>query len=178
MDKLLWLDMEMTGLDVNKEVPIEVGAIVTDWDLKPLEDYHAVIRQPREYLDRMDDWNKKHHGDSGLTAQVPDGTPPGKVEEELLAIVDRRFGREPVVLAGNSIFQDRLFIAKYFPRLAARLHYRMLDVTSWKIVLQAKMGVKFDKKNTHRAVDDIRESIAEFSFYLSHLKTPRTGPES
>lgn len=172
MEKLLWLDMEMTGLDVTKEVPIEVGAIVTGWDLKPLEDYHAIIRQPQEFLDRMDDWNKKHHGESGLTASVPNGTPPEQVETELLALVDRHFAKDLVILAGNSIFQDRIFVTKYFARLTKRLHYRMLDVTSWKIALQAKLGVKFEKKNTHRAVDDIKESIAEFQFYLNHLKSP------
>lgn len=165
--------MEMTGLDVNKEVPIEIGAIVTGWDLQPLEDYHAIIRQPHEYLDRMDDWNKKHHGESGLSAQVPSGTPPEIVETDLIALIDRHFGKDPAILAGNSIFQDRIFITKYFPRLNARLHYRMLDVTSWKIAMQARLGVKFDKKNTHRAVDDIKESIAEFEFYLGHLR-PRT----
>ncbi|MCM2282764.1 MAG: oligoribonuclease [Bdellovibrionaceae bacterium] len=170
MEKLLWLDMEMTGLDVNKEVPIEIGAIVTTWDLKPLEETHAIIRQPQEYLDRMDDWNKKHHGDSGLTAQVPNGTPPEKVEADLISLIDRHFGKEPAILAGNSIFQDRIFLTKYFPKLTARLHYRMLDVTSWKIAMQAKLGVKFEKKNTHRAVDDIKESIAEFAHYLTFLK--------
>lgn len=173
MEKLLWLDMEMTGLDVNKEVPIEIGAIVTHWDLKPLEDYHAVIRQPQEYLDRMDDWNKKHHGESGLTAQVPGGTPPETVGAQLLLLLDRHFGNEPAILAGNSIFQDRIFITKYFPLFAARLHYRMLDVTSWKIAMQAKLGVKFEKKNTHRAVDDIKESIAEFAYYLNFVKGER-----
>lgn len=172
MEKLLWLDMEMTGLDVSKEVPIEVGAIVTTWDLEPLDEYHAIIRQPKEYLDRMDDWNTQHHGESGLTAAVPNGTPPDQVENDLLKFVAKHFGEDPAIIAGNSIGQDRLFITKYFTKLNAKLHYRMLDVTSWKIVMQAKYAAKFDKKNTHRAIDDIKESIAEFKYYLSYLKNP------
>ena len=170
MEKLLWIDMEMTGLDVTKEVPIEIAAIVTDMDFNELGDYHAVVKQDQRFLDQMDDWNKEHHGASGLTKAVPSGKEPSVVEAELLALIDKHFDAAPVI-AGNSIGQDRLFINKYFPKLAAKLHYRMLDVTSWKIVFNAKYGVKHDKKNSHRAVDDIRESIAELKFYLSHVKS-------
>lgn len=172
MEKLLWLDLEMTGLDVNKEVIIEAAAAVTDWDFRRLGDYHAVVRQPQEFLDRMDDWNKSHHGESGLTALVPKGKEPAVVESELLELCERHFGKDPVVLAGNSIFQDRIFISKYWPRLTARLHYRMLDVTAWKIVMQTKYNLRFEKRNSHRAVDDIQESINELTFYLSHIKQP------
>jgi oligoribonuclease len=171
MQRLLWLDMEMTGLDVNKEVPIEVAAIVTDLNFKELESYHAVIKQPQEYLDRMDQWNTEHHGASGLTAAVASGRDPHLVESDLMFLVARHF-QEPAVLAGNSIGQDRLFIERYFPKLAAKLHYRMLDVTAWKIMMNAKFSYKYEKKNAHRAVDDIRESIAEMSFYLSFVKQP------
>src|SRR3954469_13077605 len=152
MDKLLWLDMEMTGLDVAKEVPIEIGVIVTAWDLKPIEEYHAIIKQPQEFLDRMDDWNTKHHGESGLTAMVPKGKEIKLVESELVKLVKKHFGEDSAILAGNSIPQDRLFIAKYMPLLNAVLHYRMMDVTSWKIVMQAKYNAKFEKQNPHRAV--------------------------
>jgi oligoribonuclease len=169
MEKLLWIDMEMTGLDIAKEVPIEIAAIVTDIQLKELETYHAIIKQPQEFLDRMDDWNRQHHGDSGLTAQVPNGREPNDVENELLLLLGRHFTHS-VVIAGNSIGQDRLFITKYFPRLDGRLHYRMLDVTSWKIMMNARFGLKHEKKNTHRALDDIRESISEMAFYLGHVK--------
>lgn len=172
MEKLLWLDMEMTGLDVSKEVPIEVAAVVTGWDLIPLDSYETVIQQPQSFLDAMDDWNKKHHGESGLVAKIPHGKEPLVAESELIAFVEKHFGTEPAILAGNSIFQDRIFINKYFPRLNARLHYRMVDVTSWKVVVQAKLGVKFDKNNRHRAVDDIHESINELKFYLQYLKQP------
>lgn len=169
MTKLLWIDMEMTGLDVEKERPIEIAAIVTDINLKELETYHAIIKQPQSFLDSMDDWNTTHHGDSGLTAQVPLGIEPETVENAMIAFVDRHFIGERAVIAGNSIGQDRLFITKYFPKLNAKLHYRMLDVTAWKLIMNARYKVKFEKKNTHRAIDDIRESIGEMAFYLQHV---------
>jgi oligoribonuclease len=175
LDKLLWIDMEMTGLDVNREVIIEVAAIVTDLDLKTLETYDQVVKQPQSYLDAMDDWNRKHHGESGLTARVPAGREPQAVEDDLLQLIDRHFaGSERPIIAGNSIFQDRTFIDRHMPRLAARLHYRMVDVTSWKIVMSARFDLEFDKKKAHRALDDINESIGELRFYLQHVvKTPR-----
>lgn len=168
MQKLLWLDMEMTGLNVETEVPIEVAAIATDLQLQELGRYHAVIKQPPEFLDRMDDWNKSHHGASGLTALVANGLEPKVVEDELLGFVAKYFD-EPAVLAGNSISQDRLFINRYFPELAQKLHYRMLDVTAWKVIMNARYNLKYEKQNTHRALDDIRESIAELAFYLRHV---------
>lgn len=167
---LLWVDMEMTGLDVEKEVPIEIAAIITDWKFKTLTDYHAVIHQPQKFLDGMDDWNKKHHGDSGLLGLIPKGKSMKVVDEELAGMIHEYFGRDRAILAGNSIGQDRLFIAKYMPRTEERLHYRMLDVTSYKVVFNNMYNIKFKKKDAHRAVDDIRESIAELQFYLSHFK--------
>jgi len=121
----------------------------------------------------MDDWNTQHHGESGLTAQVPNGTPPEAVEKALIQLLDRHFMGERAVIAGNSIGQDRLFINKYFPLFSSKLHYRMLDVTSWKIMMNAKFDLKFEKKNTHRAVDDIRESMNELSYYLAHVNVSK-----
>ena len=173
MTGLLWLDMEMSGLDVEKERVLEVAAVVTDLDFRELEEYHAIVAQPRETLDRMDDWNRKHHRDSGLTELVLTiGRAEADVERELIKLVDRRFPAEPVVLAGNSIGQDRLFINRYMPAFAKRLHYRTLDVTAWKILMVEKFGVKHEKKNAHRAVDDIRESIEEMKAYLSYVHVP------
>mgnify|MGYP001308235840 CR=1 FL=1 len=170
MTKMLWLDMEMTGLDVEKEVPIEVAAIICNNEFQELETYHAVIKQPQEFLDRMDQWNQEHHGASGLTAAVANGKAPAIVELELMQFVDRHFQGEPAVLCGNSIGQDRLFINRHLPQLAKKLHYRMLDVTSWKVVFQNMLGIKFEKKNTHRAIDDIRESIDELRHYMKFVK--------
>lgn len=169
--RLLWIDMEMTGLNVERERIIEVAAVVTDYDFNSLEEYHAIIRQPMEFLDRMDEWNKKHHGESGLTSKVPHGTPQDQVERNLAQLVKKHF-QEPAVLAGNSIGQDRLFINKYMPQFAATLHYRMLDVTAWKIIFKEKYEILYDKQDSHRAVDDIRESIGELKFYMSHLQLP------
>lgn len=171
MKKLFWLDMEMTGLEVEKEVPIEVAAIVTDWDFNVLEQYHAVICQPRKYLDAMDDWNKKHHGESGLTAMIPSGKEPELVDQELADLIAKHFtGKEKAILAGNSISQDRLFIRKYMPKTESKLHYRMLDVTAWKVVFNGKYDQKFAKKDGHRALDDIHESIGELKHYLSFVR--------
>ena len=161
--------MEMTGLDVEKEVPIEVAAIVCDLEFRELETFHAIIKQPQEFLDRLDNWNKEHHGASGLTAAVATGREPSLVERDLIQFVDRHFQGESAVLCGNSIGQDRAFINKYFPTLNRRLHYRMLDVTSWKVIFQSIYKLKFEKKNTHRAIDDIRESIGELRFYMNHV---------
>jgi oligoribonuclease len=171
MNKMLWIDMEMTGLDVEKEVPIEIAAIVCDLGFKELEVFQAIIQQPQEFLDRMDQWNREHHGASGLTAAVPNGKPPALVENELIELVNRHFQGEPAILCGNSIAQDRLFINHHFPNLSQKLHYRMLDVTAWKVVFQNLLSIKFDKRNTHRAIDDIRESIAELRHYLSFIQS-------
>lgn len=174
-EKLIWIDLEMTGLDVEKEVIIEAAVIIADYNFKIFDEYETVIKQPQSYLDNMDDWNKKHHKESGLLARIPQGKSPEAVEDDLIRLIKKHWpgdlpkGSRPV-LAGNSIMQDRLFINKYFPRVNALLHYRMLDVTSWKIVMNTKYGVRYEKKNSHRALDDIRESIAELKHYISHVK--------
>jgi oligoribonuclease len=167
--KIVWLDMEMTGLDVEKEVPIEVAAIVTDWQFKELDIYHSIIRQPQAYLDAMDEWNKRQHKLTGLVDLIPGGKEPAVVDEELSGLVRQHFGTERAVLAGNSIGQDRLFIRKYMPKIEATLHYRMLDVTAWKVVFNERFERRFKKKEGHRALDDIRESIEELKFYLSFV---------
>jgi oligoribonuclease len=172
LDKLLWIDMEMTGLDVTKQVIIEVAAIVTSFDLDELDTYESVVQQPQSYLDAMDEWNTKHHGQSGLSARVPNGRPQADVENDLIELVTRHFPDKKPVLAGNSIGQDRLFIDHHMTRLADKLHYRMLDVTSWKIVLVEKFDLHFEKKKSHRALDDIRESIGELKFYLQYVTPP------
>jgi len=173
MEKLLWIDMEMTGLDVSKEVPIEIAAIVTNLQLEEVATYHSIIKQPNEFLERMDDWNKSHHGASGLTVQVPNGRDPKLVEEDLLKILEIYFPNERAVLAGNSIGQDRLFLNHYFQSFAGKLHYRMVDVTSWKIMMNECFQVRYSKQNTHRATDDIRESISEMKHYLSFVSAKK-----
>jgi oligoribonuclease len=169
----LWIDMEMSGLDVQQCKILEVAAIVTDSRFAPLATYHAVVHQPPSVLAAMDDWCTKTHGDSGLTAAVAKGAPLAQVEEQLMLIVEKYFpASERPVLAGNSIGQDRKFIDAYMPTLSNRLHYRMVDVSSFKIVFQDLYHVRYEKRGTHRALDDILESIAELTLYLSHVRTP------
>jgi oligoribonuclease len=170
MERMLWIDMEMTGLDVEKEVIIEVAAIVTDLKLEKIDTYHSVVKQPQEYLDRMDDWNRTHHGKSGLTDLVPSGKEPQIVEADLLNLVEKNFRGDRAVLAGNSIYQDRMFINKYFPKLNEKLHYRMLDVTSFKLIFNYLYQISYTKKaSQHRAIADIEESISELKKYLSYI---------
>ncbi|MFZ3230261.1 MAG: oligoribonuclease [Pseudobdellovibrio sp.] len=175
VEKLLWLDMEMTGLDVNKEVVIEVACIVTDLNFREYESFETVVKQPQAYIDRMDAWNTEHHAKSGLTAKIPFGIEPENLEYRLLDIIDRHFAeglnnpRMRPILAGNSINQDRVFIERYFPKVASRLHYRTLDVSSWKIIFSAKYDFEYKKMNSHRALDDIRESISELRTYVDKI---------
>ncbi len=170
--KFLWLDMEMTGLDVDKEVVIEVAALITDAKLNPLDEYHAVVRQPQDFIERMDDWNKRTHKASGLTELIAGGKDPADVENDLLKLCEKHFeSKERIILAGNSIGQDRIFVNKYFKRFAERLHYRMLDVTSFKIVFNNMFQISYSKKESrHRAIDDVRESINELKRYLEFVK--------
>lgn len=167
--ELLWLDMEMTGLDVEREVPIEVAAIATDWKFNVLGDYHTVICQPKKYLDAMDDWNQKQHRESGLIDLIPQGKSPELVDQELAAFIRKNFAVERAILAGNSIAQDKLFITKYMPKTNALLHYRTMDVTAWKVIFNGVYNLKFKKKDGHRALDDIHESINELKYYMGFV---------
>ena len=173
VENLLWLDMEMTGLDINKEVVIEVACIVTDMNFRELDSFETIVKQPQSYLDSMDSWNTEHHGKSGLTAKVPTGMDPEMMEMKLIDLINKHFPlsrtdlKKRPIMAGNSIAQDRLFIDKYFKNLSARLHYRMVDVSSFKVVMNNKYNLEYKKQNSHRALDDIRESIGELKFYLS-----------
>lgn len=170
---LLWVDLEMTGLDPKKEVIIEVAALITDIDFNILESYESVVKQPQKFLDQMDEWNKKTHGSSGLIQKIPFGKEPQVVEQDLIHLIQRHFyndGERPI-LCGNSISQDRAFINEYWPNLAEKLHYRMLDVSSWKILFNNKFNVKYEKSEKHRALDDIQESINELKLYLKHVRT-------
>ncbi len=175
VENLLWLDMEMTGLDVNKEVVIEVACIVTDMNFRELDSFETIVKQPQSYLDSMDSWNTEHHGKSGLTAKVPTGMDPEMMEMKLIDLINKHFPlsktdlKKRPIMAGNSIAQDRLFIDKYFKNLSARLHYRMVDVSSFKVVMNNKYNLEYKKQNSHRALDDIRESIGELKFYLSKV---------
>lgn len=173
MKRLLWVDLEMTGLDENVDTILEVAAVVTDLEFKTLEEYHRVVFQPQEVLETMNDWCKKTHGESGLTAAVPNGTPLATVEKELIALLEKHFGnKDRAVLCGNSVGNDKRFIDRYLPEAAKRLHYRIIDVSSFKEVFRERFKINFPKGNAHRALDDIHESIRELTHYLSFFKFP------
>jgi oligoribonuclease len=172
--KLLWVDLEMTGLDPAQDLILEVAAEVTDFDFKTLASYEALVRQDHDtVVGRMQKnswWADFPDNRDSFVAKLETGKSSDDVEKELLALVEQHFGSEPAILAGNSIHNDRLFIRNYWPQLDLKLHYRMLDVSAWKIVMQGKYGVDFEKKEVHRAFDDIQASIAELQFYLDWFR--------
>lgn len=170
--KLLWVDLEMTGLEPRKDRILEVAAIATDWHFKEYGTLESVIHQPPEVLQAMDEWCITQHGASGLTQRVQESREgEADVERLLLDFLAQHFdGDERILLAGNSIHQDRRFIRKYWPKLDAKLHYRMLDVSAWKVVFEGRYRKKFTKPEKHRALDDIRGSIEELAYYLGKVK--------
>ncbi|MCY4512448.1 MAG: oligoribonuclease [Bdellovibrionales bacterium] len=170
LDKILWLDLEMTGLIPETDVIIEAAAIITNEQLEELDCYHKVVKQSKNHLEKMDKWNQKCHRQSGLYDLIPKGKDLFLVEEDLLSLVTKHFGEKDhiVILAGNCISQDRSFIRKYMPRLDKKLFYRMLDVTAWKLIFE-RQGFIFEKANKHRALEDTRESIREMRFYLNNV---------
>jgi oligoribonuclease len=166
-DKLLWVDLEMTGLNPEHDLIIEIAAEVTDFNFKTLASYEAAIARTDEELALMGEWAQSQHSSSGLVDRIRrEGRPEGDVKHEVIGFITAQFGDTPAVLAGNSIHSDRSFIKKYWPEVDALLHYRMLDVSSFKILMQAKYGVQFEKKEVHRAFDDIQASIAELQYYI------------
>ncbi len=175
--QFLWLDMEMSGLDPEKEVILEVATIVTDSEYVELDSYDRIIKQDSSYLEKMDKWNTRQHKKSGLYEMVTKGIPQNQMELELIDLVNKHFDGERVILAGNSIYQDRLFIKKHLLEFEKKLHYRMLDVSAWKIILKS-LGITYKKQNKHRALDDIRESIQEMKEYFSYLDQKRIKEHS
>jgi oligoribonuclease len=178
-DVLVWLDMEMTGLDPERERIIEMATILTDGHLVEIAaGPELVIHQSDELLSAMDEWNTSHHGGSGLIDRVRASTiSEGEAEARTIAFINEHVAaKERPVLAGNSIHQDRRFIRRYMPALEQRLHYRMVDVSTvkelgrrWYPELVAKRPAK---NEVHRALDDIRESLDELRFYKQHLFVP------
>lgn len=172
--KLLWVDLEMTGLDPNEDRILEVAAIATDWDYKELATFEAVKRVGSNLIKKRmvgEFWEKYSAVRDALIKQNDSGVNGRTVENQLLEFIDEHFDAdEPVLLAGNSIHQDRKFIENEWPRLNARLHYRMLDVSAWKVVFAGKYGKKFAKPEAHRALEDIRGSIEEIKYYAKKVK--------
>lgn len=172
--KLLWVDLEMTGLTPNKDVILEIAVEVTDFNFTPLASYEARVQQPREVVEGLMKenawWDAYPANRDDFLDKLTDAKSSEQVEQELVALVKAQFGDEPAILAGNSVHADRGFIEYHWPTFFSLLHYRMLDVTAWKVVMQGKYGVEYTKKETHRAFDDIHESIEELQFYLKHTQ--------
>ena len=171
---LIWIDLEMTGLDTQNDTIIEIATIVTDKHLNELAEGPVVaIHQPRDVMDAMDDWNTRQHGESGLTERVLASAVT--VRQAELATLEFLSGWvEPGAspMAGNSICQDRRFLAREMPELERYFHYRNLDVSTLKILAQLwapEVAAGFSKESDHRALADIRDSIAELRWYRSQL---------
>ena len=165
--KLLWVDLEMTGLDSDNDVILEIAAEITDFNFKTLASYEACIKHSDDILANMNEWAAEQHAKSGLTERCRnEGKLETNVQRELISFIGKQFGDERAVLAGNSIHNDRIFIKKWWPDVDALLHYRMLDVTAFKILFQGKFGIEYEKPEVHRAYEDIQASIAELQFYL------------
>lgn len=173
---ILWVDLEMTGLDANNDLILEVAAIATDWKFKELATYEGVIKNEATSLDERLTansifWDANPTSKTGLLAQNEHGKDLVEIEDELLQFIDQHFTPDsPVLLGGNSIHMDRRFIVSQWPRLDARLHYRMLDVSAWKVVFEGKYKKKFAKPQEHRALGDIRGSIMELEYYLKKVR--------
>lgn len=170
--KLLWIDLEMTGLDPAEDRILEVAAIATDMKMDEIARYEAVVKVDEKLMQaRMVGpfWEKNKASFDALMSQNASGRPVAEVERELVAFLDKNFGKT-VYLAGNSIHQDRKFIEREMPELNKRLHYRMLDVSAWKIYFENAQNKKFIKPENHRALDDIMGSIEELKWYLTFLK--------
>ncbi|MDD1510059.1 MULTISPECIES: oligoribonuclease [unclassified Pseudomonas] len=171
---LIWIDLEMTGLDPETDVIIEMATIVTDTELNVLAEGPVIaVHQSDERLAAMDEWNTRTHGESGLTQRVRDSkVSQAEAEAQTIAFLEKWVPKGKSPICGNSIGQDRRFLYKYMPALEAYFHYRYLDVSTLKILAERwAPGVKegFVKTGTHQALDDIRESIAELKYYRQHL---------
>lgn len=172
-DNLVWMDLEMTGLDPEQDTIIEIATIITDGDLNIIaEGPSLVIHQPDHILDTMDEWNTSHHGDSGLTARVKASDLTMRAaEQQTLDFIKQYVPPSTSPLCGNSIHQDRRFLQPYMPELEAYLHYRNIDVSTIKELARRwyPNHTAPVKKAEHLALADIRESINELRWYREKL---------
>ncbi|MCG6976312.1 MAG: oligoribonuclease [Acidiferrobacterales bacterium] len=171
---LIWIDLEMTGLDTDNDRIIEVATIITDADLNIVAEGPVLaVHQSDEILNGMDEWNTKTHGKTGLTERVrASRLDEAEAERQTIAFLEQYVSKNRSPMCGNSICQDRRFLARTMPALEAYFHYRNLDVSSLKeLAVRWKPDILpgFTKKNTHKALDDIQESIEELKYYRDHF---------
>ncbi len=180
MDKssnLIWIDLEMTGLDTINDTIIEIATIVTDKNLNELAEGPVIaIGQPASVMDAMDDWNTRQHSKSGLTDRVLESQMThADAEDQTIEFLSRWVEEGASPMCGNSICQDRRFLAREMPALEAYFHYRNLDVSSLKILAQLwapAVAAGFEKESEHRALADIRDSVRELAWYRDEFLNP------
>jgi oligoribonuclease len=173
-DNLIWIDLEMTGLDVDRDCIIEIATLVTDKDLNILSEGPVyAIHQPDDVLAGMDDWNTRQHGSSGLVDRVRQSrVDEVQAEDRTLEFLREWVPEKASPMCGNSICQDRRFLHRCMPRLERYFHYRNLDVSTLKELARRwapEILPGFSKRSSHLAMDDIRDSIAELKYYRQQL---------
>jgi len=169
---LVWIDLEMTGLDPDKDVILEIATIITDEDLNIIEEGPCLaIHQSDAVLGVMNPWVREMHQESGLIERVRESKVTLKqAEKQTLDFIKKYCDPGEGRLCGNSVWKDRAFLGKYMPAILDSLHYRLIDVTAVKeLVLRWYPNAEFEKKNSHRALDDIRESIEELRYYRKNF---------
>lgn len=174
---LIWIDLEMTGLNPEHDRIIEIATIVTDLNLNIIAEGPVfAISQPQSVLDMMDAWNVKHHTQSGLVARVQESQVSEEIAmRETLKFLELHIGKGLSPMCGNSVCQDRRFLVKYMPALEAYFHYRMIDVSTFKECARRwypQVYKGLNKKSKHQALADIRESIEELRYYRQNMLMP------
>jgi len=183
-DRIVWIDCEMTGLSIEHDALIEVAALITDFELNQLGDgVDVVIKPPAASLEQMDDFVRDLHTTSGLLAELDAGTTMEQAQQRVLDHIREWVpdaGRAP--LGGNTVGTDRVFLARDMPELESHLHYRVIDVSSIKELSRRWYPRAYfsspKKSGGHRALADIRESIAELRYYRAAVFVPQPGPDS
>ena len=175
---LVWIDCEMTGLDPTHDVLLEIATIITNYELEIVDRGPVIaIKQSEAKLKGMNAWNRRTHGQSGLVERVRgEGIPLAEAERLTLAFVKRYCYAHTAPLCGNSIGQDKRFLQKYMPKLAGFLHYKVVDVSSIKVLVSEWYGGRYaspKKKELHQALADIEESIAELEYYRKNVFIPK-----
>jgi oligoribonuclease len=183
-DRLVWIDCEMTGLDLSSDALVEIACIVTDGELNALDDgMDVLIKPPAEALDRMQDVVREMHTTSGLLAELPAGMTLAEAQDVVLSYIRQHVPESrKVPLCGNSIATDRAFLARDMPELDEFLHYRMVDVSSIKELARRWFPRAYfaspEKHGGHRALADIRDSIRELRYYREAVFVPQPGPDT